>query len=155
MAQADRKALIALYNAIGGAKWKQKKNWNTGAALSRWEGVNITAKGRVLGLYLVNNNLQGPIPKVLGNLSKLQTLWLSKNHLSGQIPEELGALRKLESLWVEDNDLTGEIPASLGQLAKRSAWTRASSTVTVSDGVGVYTSHQVASIPCAHWWDSS
>ncbi|CAN0420719.1 unnamed protein product [Ectocarpus sp. 13 AM-2016] len=48
MAQADRKALIALYNGTCGAKWKQKKNWNTGAALSRWEGVNVT-KGLCFG----------------------------------------------------------------------------------------------------------
>ncbi|CAN0535768.1 unnamed protein product, partial [Ectocarpus sp. 8 AP-2014] len=39
MAQTDRKALVALYNATGGAKWRDNRNWNTSAALSQWYGV--------------------------------------------------------------------------------------------------------------------
>ncbi|CAB1108811.1 unnamed protein product [Ectocarpus sp. CCAP 1310/34] len=35
MVQTDRKALVALYNATGGAKWEHTRNWNTSAALSQ------------------------------------------------------------------------------------------------------------------------
>ncbi|CAB1109882.1 unnamed protein product [Ectocarpus sp. CCAP 1310/34] len=59
MAQPDRKALVALYNATGGAKWRNKRNWNTRAALSQWYGVEVDSQGRVVTLHLGGNNLQG------------------------------------------------------------------------------------------------
>lgn len=61
MAQTDRKALVALYNATGGAKWRNKRNWNTSAALSQWYGVEVNSQGRVVELSLGRNNLQGII----------------------------------------------------------------------------------------------
>lgn len=61
MAQTDRKALVALYTATGGAKWKNKRNWNSNAALSQWYGVEVDAQGRVAKLLLSSNNLQGII----------------------------------------------------------------------------------------------
>lgn len=59
MAQTDRKALVALYNGTDGAKWAENRNWNTGADLSRWHGVEINDQERVVQLQLNNNNLQG------------------------------------------------------------------------------------------------
>ncbi|CAM9346593.1 unnamed protein product, partial [Hapterophycus canaliculatus] len=59
MASTDRGALIALYNATGGAGWAHNKNWNTGADLSRWDGVEVNDQGRVVKLSLGANNLRG------------------------------------------------------------------------------------------------
>ena len=69
-------------------------------------------------LILKDNQLSGPIPKELGQLSKLNSLWLNKNQLSGSIPSELGRLSNLEILYLEGNNLSGIIPSELGQLAK-------------------------------------
>ena len=65
-------------------------------------------------MYLGFNELAGPIPGELGNLSNLESLDLS-NRLTGPIPGELGSLSNLESLDLSSNELTG-IPGELGNL---------------------------------------
>lgn len=59
MAQTDRDALLALYNATDGANWENSTNWNTDAVLSDWYGVEVNDQGRVVSLSLYVNNLQG------------------------------------------------------------------------------------------------
>ncbi|CAN0198771.1 unnamed protein product [Scytosiphon promiscuus] len=58
MASRDRHALIALYNATGGANWKCSTNWNTDADLSEWHGVEVH-EDRVVKLSLNANKLEG------------------------------------------------------------------------------------------------
>lgn len=58
MSQPDRDALIAIYNAIGGASWHAKENWDTGADLSQWYGVEVNDHGGVLKQSLTSNNLR-------------------------------------------------------------------------------------------------
>ncbi|CAM9195565.1 unnamed protein product, partial [Hapterophycus canaliculatus] len=45
--------------ATGGTGWARSKNWNTGADLSRWDGVEVNDQGRVVKLSLGTNNLRG------------------------------------------------------------------------------------------------
>lgn len=59
MAQTDRQALVAFYNATDGAAWANNENWNTNAALFRWYGVKVNTNGRVVELRLEGNNLRG------------------------------------------------------------------------------------------------
>ena len=59
MAQADREALIALYNATDGPNWNGKTNWGSGAPLSEWYGVRANEQGRVVQLSLRTNHLKG------------------------------------------------------------------------------------------------
>ena len=112
----DRAALVALYNATGGANWTDNTNWLSNEPLSSWYGVTTDANGRVASINLSNNNLRGTIPAELGNLTNLQYLFLDNNQLSGEIPAELGSLTSLQSLWLNGNQLSGEIPAELGSL---------------------------------------
>ena len=46
----DRAALIKLYEATGGANWKDNDNWLTGAPINDWYGVNADRNGRVTRL---------------------------------------------------------------------------------------------------------
>ncbi len=136
---ADRAALVALYNATGGADWTNNTNWLSNEALSEWHRVETDEDGRVTALRLGVNklsgeipaelgeldqppgavplqNLSGEIPAELGNLTNLQVLSLSANTLSGEIPAELGNLTNLEGLDLLQNTLSGEIPEELGNL---------------------------------------
>ncbi|CAM9357319.1 unnamed protein product, partial [Ectocarpus sp. 6 AP-2014] len=118
MPQTDRKALVALYNATSWAKWRNNRNWSNSAALSQWHGVEVNHQGRVVRLFLWDNDLQGPLPKELGALSKLQYLRLNNNNLTGPIPSELGHLSVLKRLNLSGNQLSGHIPKELGALSK-------------------------------------
>ena len=114
---ADRAALVALYNATGGADdWTVNTNWLSNEALSEWHRVETDVDGRVTALRLVANGLSGEIPAVLGRLTNLEVLSFSINTLSGEIPAELGNLTNLQILSLSANGLSGEIPAELGNL---------------------------------------
>ncbi|KAJ6871657.1 LRR receptor-like serine/threonine-protein kinase [Populus alba x Populus x berolinensis] len=63
------------------------------------------------------NELDGSIPKEIGNISSLQLLLLNGNKLSGFLPDELGYLSKLDRLQVDKNYISGPIPASFANLS--------------------------------------
>jgi len=67
-------------------------------------------------LGLDTNQLSGPIPPQISNLTALTTLRLSKNELSGPIPPQIGNLTVLQVLWLYDNQLSGELPVALTHL---------------------------------------
>ena len=117
---ADRAALEALYHATGGPEWFDDKNWLSNKPLDEWYGVTTNSEGRVTELELGfpgGNNLTGPIPPELGNLSNLEGLVIYDNQLTGPIPPELGNLFNLEHLSLHENQLTGPIPPELGNLS--------------------------------------
>ena len=125
---SDRVVLEALYNATGGPSWTNGTNWLSSAPLSAWAGVQTDANGRVTRLDLEGfnddligrgdgNNLVGPIPPELGQLTGLTELFLGSNALSGPIPATLGDLADLRWLSLSRNRLDGPIPVSLGDLA--------------------------------------
>ena len=114
---ADRAALLALYNATGGAKWDNSDNWLTDEPLAEWHGVTTNAAGRVTELDLNDNNLEGTLPPELGNLASLTSLNLRSNPLTGEIPPELGNLSNLKSLRLYRTGLSGELPRELANLS--------------------------------------
>ena len=67
-------------------------------------------------LSLRNNQLSGPIPAWLGDLTDLQELSLSSNQLTGEIPATLGNLTKLQTTRFAYNLLTGCVPLGLRDL---------------------------------------
>ena len=113
---SDRAALVALYNATGGASWITRTNWLSDRALDEWHGVITNSDGRVAELWLWGNKLRGSIPAELGDLTELQTLDLRSNQLTGSIPAWLGDLTNLRRLYLGSNRLAGPIPAELGAL---------------------------------------
>ena len=122
-AMMDREALVALYNATGGGNWHRKQNWLTDRPLSTWEGVETDfeigtgSEGRVVFLFLRDNNLSGEIPSELGSLANMEALDLFRNNLSGEIPPALSNLVNLSYLDLSRNQLSGDIPPELGNLS--------------------------------------
>ena len=97
--------LIKLYNATGGAYWKNK--WDLSQPISTWHGVTLADDGsRVERLDLSENSLVGSLPNL--NFPKLEVLKLDGNELSGSIPNL--NLPKLEWLYLNNNQLSGVVP---------------------------------------------
>ena len=115
---SDRAALIALYNATGGANWTNRTNWLSNSPISDWRGVTTNDDGRVTAISLEENGLKGQLPAALGDLSELTNLTLTKNELSGPIPDSLSRLSRLQRLDLGRNRLTGPLPSWLGNLSE-------------------------------------
>ncbi|KAL2577757.1 hypothetical protein AAZV13_16G156200 [Glycine max] len=71
---------------------------------------------KLVSLQLRGNEIQGPIPCGIRNLTHLQNLDLSSNSFSSSIPDALGNLTSLVELDLSGNQLEGNIPTSLGNL---------------------------------------
>ena len=132
--RGDRALLTTFYDATGGQNWRDNTRWGSpDAPLSLWYGVAADAAhvaGRVMGLTLARNNLSGPLPSTLGDLSALQILSLSDNDFSGAIPSTLGRLSNLLSLDLGANNLSGAIPSTLGDLSRLEFLTLAVNNLT-------------------------
>ena len=115
---SDRAALIALYNATGGANWTNRTNWLSNSPISDWRGVTTNDDGRVTAISLKENGLKGQLPAALGDLSELTNLTLTKNELSGPILDSLSRLSRLQRLDLGRNRLTGPLPSWLGNLSE-------------------------------------
>ncbi len=99
----DCEALLDAKGDLGG-----DLNWDTDTAMADWEGVTMS-DGRVSGIWLKGEGLDGSVSTALGRLDMLTVLNLHSNSLSGEIPDLSGA-SMLEELYLPNNDLTGGIP---------------------------------------------
>lgn len=140
---ADREALLAIFEALGGKEWTNNTSWNTDRPLSEWYGVSCNEEDRVTRLSLNYNGVKGTIPVEIGklteltnlqiagyseitgtipveitNLTKLQYLSFWGQKLSGNLPAEIGNLTELIYLELPGNDLEGTLPVELGNLTK-------------------------------------
>lgn len=113
----ERDALIALYNSTNGPGWDSNTGWGTADPYCNWFGVTCDSNEHVIRLLLGINNLKGPIPPELGNLSSLEVLYLPSNQLNGTIPATMSNLGNLQVLDLSGNQLTGPIPPELGNLS--------------------------------------
>ncbi len=107
--QVEYEALVALYNSTNGASWTDNTNWLVGHEVDTWYGVSVV-NGNVQTVSLGTNNLDGPLPEQMGNLTELRFLDLPDNNLTGSIPVELASMTELLSLTLSGNQLSGPVP---------------------------------------------
>lgn len=113
VSKEEKQVLLNLYTATNGQEWKNQ--WNLETPAETWYGIT-SENGKVTGINLLFNNLNGTLPASLGMLKNLKNLELSFNAISGTIPPELGNLTKLEVLAINGTALSGNIPETLGKL---------------------------------------
>ena len=63
-----------------------------------WSHVTTSPAGRVIGLSIENNGVEGPLPEEIAGLHELQTLEIYEAALNGPIPSALGLSTHLLSL---------------------------------------------------------
>ena len=111
----DCEVLLAVKDTLRGTA---TLNWSVDTPIASWDGVSVSGTpGRVRGLDLSDEGLDGAIPGELGDLYELTALDLSDNSLTGDIPEELGWLYNLEEVRLSGNTLTGCLPVDLESAA--------------------------------------
>ncbi len=120
--EAERNALIAIYNSTNGDDWDYNDNWkkedgsfNDEGTEGTWYGVYIE-NNHVVFLDFAYNYLTGTLPPEIGNFPQLQHLWLYWNWIEGALPAEIGNLSQLETLDLDDNGFTGALPVELFNL---------------------------------------
>ena len=108
----NHNALMALYNATDGPNWNNKTNWGEGCPCeNNWYGVGCDSLGRVEGLFLPLNNLNGPIPPEIGDLTALKEIRLNSNpNIDNTLPPEFGDMESLEEAWLQAIGLTSLPP---------------------------------------------
>ncbi|MGD2077820.1 MAG: hypothetical protein PVH18_05530, partial [Chloroflexota bacterium] len=114
---AECQALVDFYQATNGPNWIEKGDWLTTDTPCNWYGLTCL-DGHVESLAIFFNDLQGPLPVALADLSQLRLLDLHNNRISGPIPAEIGQLANLELLELSWNRLDGSIPAELAALSQ-------------------------------------
>ncbi|CAK8537839.1 unnamed protein product [Lathyrus sativus] len=102
-----------------GPQYIGKENYYIDSLVVVMKGFSMELK-RILTTFttidLSNNNFEGEIPHVTGELISLIGLNLSNNEITGNIPQSLCNLRNLEWLDLSKNQLIGEIPTTLTNL---------------------------------------
>ncbi|WP_462247869.1 T9SS type A sorting domain-containing protein [Ekhidna sp.] len=111
----DYGALEAFYLATDGMNWDEEGDWLVNPDLNTWTGISTNDDGRVSDIFLSSSELNGTIPKELGELDFLTTLVLISDSLKGTIPKEIGNLTSLTELWLA-GEFSGPIPEELSDL---------------------------------------
>lgn len=70
----------------------------------------------MVNISLSDYNLNGGLPKSIGDFPQLTSLDLGENYLVGSIPDTITALSSLVRLVLQENNLNGTIPANIGDL---------------------------------------
>ncbi|KAM3199915.1 leucine-rich repeat protein 1-like [Capsicum annuum] len=78
--------------------------------------TNISGSLRPALVELYSNNIEGKIPKELGNVENLVSMDLYGNKFEGNIPKSFAKLKSLRFLRLNDNKLIGSIPRELTTL---------------------------------------
>ena len=101
---ADVGALRLFHETTGGPGWTIRDGWHgreqthdpSDFALQEWYGVTTDSLGRVTGIDLAGNGLEGRLPTVLSELAQLTELKIGGNSLSGRLPLSLARLGLLD-----------------------------------------------------------
>eukprot|EP00591_Stephanopyxis_turris_P011310 CAMPEP_0195527838 /NCGR_PEP_ID=MMETSP0794_2-20130614/29751_1 /TAXON_ID=515487 /ORGANISM="Stephanopyxis turris, Strain CCMP 815" /LENGTH=363 /DNA_ID=CAMNT_0040658843 /DNA_START=27 /DNA_END=1115 /DNA_ORIENTATION=+ len=118
----QRYVLALLFYATKGENWIEKMGFLSAEHECQWHDNNnygvfaCDSDSRVVGLRLSSNNLTGPIPPEIGQLTRLKRLFLWGNNIGGPIPTQIGELRHLTNLQLYENNLVGVIPPEIGRL---------------------------------------
>ncbi len=119
----DDAALVALYNATGGASWSNNTGW--AAATGSMDtvtnppyGVTFDVSGRVTQVSLGSNNLVGDISGLdLSGLSMTTNMSFNNNTLSGTLPAAAQLPSSLQTLELGSNQMAGPFPDYSGMSA--------------------------------------
>ena len=92
---SSRFLLAFLYFAWDGRNWKDNRNWLSSDSECDWHGVICNENGKIESLSLPFNNITGSLESRLGLLGDLKILDLARNNINGPIPLQLWDLSSI------------------------------------------------------------
>ena len=92
---SSRFLLAFLYFAWDGRNWKDNRNWLSSDSECDWHGVGCNENGKIESLSLPFNNITGSLESRLGLLGDLKILDLARNNINGPIPLQLWDLSSI------------------------------------------------------------
>ncbi|KAL3942303.1 MAG: hypothetical protein SGBAC_003476 [Bacillariaceae sp.] len=116
----QRWTTITTYYSFGGETWANSNFWMSNFSECGWNGITCNVDGRITGIVLSSNNLQGSIPLEISLALNLVDLRLDNNNIQGGLPPKLGLLTNLRSLKLNGNQISGSLPTQLGSLSRLS-----------------------------------
>lgn len=123
----DSLALVAMYNASNGAKWKEGRTWDITKPITyvdeegkdvTWYGVTLNEAGRVVKLKLSSGTVtqEWEVPEILSTMDALTDLTFASCKVKGDFPEVVYELKNMKNLDLSGNDITGGLSDKIGQL---------------------------------------
>ena len=119
----QRYSMAVFYYSTGGPAWTycsadsskictetQGKRYLSNSHECEWYGSTCDENDVMTEIRFEQNNLQGILPKEIGELAELRTLALEKGHISGLLPTSIQKLWFLEELDLDYNDFRGPLP---------------------------------------------
>ena len=97
-----KKALMDLYNSLGGPNWTDQGNWGTDKPFSEWKGAWLSPEFQQLHITISKRGVNGQLPESLGDLADwLTDLRISDEPgLTGTLPESFAKLTKLQDFRI-------------------------------------------------------
>lgn len=115
--KTDSLALVSLYNATNGNKWKTQ--WNFKLPMYQWEQVqmeSVNGEMRVTEVMLKDFGLKGMLSDAIKYMDQLTHFSVETNAVSGTFPEFLCDMKQLKLITLAENNFSGELPAKLFEL---------------------------------------
>lgn len=101
--------LELLQGASKAAFLKNATGWTLEIPTCEWGGITCVS-GKVTGINLSGNDLDGTLPGDISKIGSLLSINLATNRFSGPIPTSWATLPHLTSLDLSENKLEGTIP---------------------------------------------
>lgn len=107
--------LLALYNSTQGTGWRNSENWLATLEPCNWYGI-YCKDGHVAEIRFYGNNVVGPLPTEIENLTHLEELIFGGLNELQSLPPQIGNLTRLRVFDLSGNTLTN-LPTQFGQLS--------------------------------------
>ncbi|KAK8959297.1 Leucine-rich repeat receptor-like protein kinase PXL2 [Platanthera guangdongensis] len=114
--KSEKLTLLQIKHDFGNPQSLDAWNNTTSVNICNWTGIRCDADGSVVNITLSDQNIAGPLPPSICDLTNLTVLDLYNNSISGGFPSLLYNCSNLQYLDLSQNLLVGDLPFDIHRL---------------------------------------